>query len=607
MVVLFAAFPWGLAARILSGRLGPAIGREVRIGGARRIDWLSFHPTVALDDVTVGQAAWAGRGPMLRIREVRIGFRALPILIGRFHPDRLDLDGVRAELRRDASGRANWEGEQRDAAPNRRLPGIAHLVLRDARLRLIDAKRHVTLVATVASDAAGLRIDGHGTQRGEPMTLALRGAPLSGVSRAPWPVRLTTRSPLAALDVRAVLDRPLALSNMSGRIVASGRDLTYLDDLLQAGLFPTQDFRIVGDLRRDGGRWRLTAMKAAIGRSRLTGSATIEDRGARTHIDATVDAETLDFGDLASDADRARGAARDRATGPRLIPDTRIVLSEGGVATLDGAVRLKVARLLGSPGSPFRALATTATLDDRRLTLDPLVVTLVSGRATGTATVDDRVGRPQLAIKASVAGARIEALITKTGSARGPLRLRVDLVGRGDTVRAAMAHASGHVGLAVNGGDTRKDYATFAGGDVFKSIGAAIGGTGPREPLRCLIGSFDVADGRLTPDPLVIDTPISRADGQGSITLGNEAIALRMVGRSKEPELLRSTTPVRLYGTLSEPRLDIKPPRAGSEHKSSTFARIGAFFKGLRAKGDGRRDAPAPDVDCAALTRKAVG
>ena len=604
LLLALAAFPWGYVAPRAAGPLSRLLGRTVTIAGAHRLDHLSLVPTVVLTGVRIGQPAWAGTGPMAQIAEVRVRFAALPALLGKFRPHSLDLLGARIELRRDANGRGNWESGARDhkhGAP----PRIEHLAIADSRLHLIDRRGQIELAGSIRANARdGLVIETAGTQRGRPLTIAIRGAKLDALDpNHDYPVIVHAKSPLVTLDAEAMLDHPLDLGGFDARLSASGRDVTYLDDLIQAGLPPTQAFALTATVRRDTPDWRIERLDGTIGRSQLHAALSVKRRDGRTRLDGTVTAATLDFADFASDAQQARGAAKARAAGKRIIPDTRIRLDH--LALLDGRVRLDVARLLGA--APFGTLHTVVALDRRRLVLAPLAADMAVGRTTGTIVVDHRGAIPQLAMAVRVAST-IQAVILPRGEVQGPLAAHLVLHGPGSTFREAVGRSSGTVGLVVSRGSVRRDYATYLGGNVLKSIGALIdgGGAEARAPLRCLIGNFHASGGTLVPAPLVLDNAISRGDGRGRITLADERIDLVFTGRPKRPGPLLSTTPTRLFGTFADPQVDIRPPRADQARRAGLFDRIGAFVKGLRTKGDAGRSRPAPDVDCAGLARAAL-
>ncbi|WP_419828005.1 AsmA family protein [Sphingomonas sp.] len=602
LLVLLAAFPWGLVARHAAGPLSKALERPVTIGAARRTDWFSFVPAIELRDLRVAQPGWAGPGDMAHVRSLRLRLPTLPLLLGHVRPRAIQAEGVMLHLVRDANGRENWSSDRKDRRQGEGLR-LADLTIAGGRVRLDDAGRHVALDATLASDRHGLRVDGSGTLRGAPLRVSLASPAIAAADPArAYPATLSLRSPLVSLTARLRMDHPLDTSHFAARIDTSGRDLVYLDDIIQAGLFRTRAFHLRGEVRHDGQDWRLPRVEATIGRSVFTASLDFTKPNGRTRLNGRIDARTLDFDDFASDEQRARAAAKQARIGPRVVPDTRIVLDK---VKLDGTLKIHAARLLASGASPFRSLDGTATLDHRRLTAAPLTVGLPQGRVTGRATVDDRGATPRLTADLRVEGATVRGFFPDQQVVTGPLRARLRMAGSGATVRDALADGDGRIGFAVAGGSVRRDYATFLGGDVLKSIGAAAEGKQPRAPLDCLVASFAVSRGRMTPQPLLLSTPIARGDGAGAIVLGPETIGIRITGRPTRPGPLLSTAPVRLFGTLSHPRIDIRPPRAKDEKRDDILSRVGFFLGKLRVRGQGDAHAAAP-VNCPAEIGRAL-
>lgn len=109
----------------------------------------------------------------------------------------------------------------------------------------------------------------------------------------------------------------------------------------------------------------------------------------------------------------------------------------------------------------------------------------------------------------------------------------------------------------------------------------------------------------MVPRPLILSTPVARGDGAGTIILGPETIDLRIVGRPTKLGLLVSTAPVRLFGTLSYPKIDIRPPRPENKNQVSAFARAGYFIKKLRVGGSDEAKAAIP-INCPAEITRAL-
>ena len=603
LILLLAAFPWGLLAAHASGPLSRALGRTVTIGSARRIDWFSFVPRIELHDVHIAQPQWVGSGEMAHLDTIRLSVPVAALLLGRVRPRAIDVDGLSLNLVRSAGGRENWSGgKSASGAGGARL---YNLTVDDGHLHLIDAKRHIVMQATLLSDGLhGLKIEGSGTHRGAPLTLAVSGPAIGNADPArPYPMHLVVRSPLALLDARLLLDHPLDTAHFSGHMDASGRDLSYLDDIIQAGLFHTQPFRLSAAVRHDDQAWRMDRLDAKVGRSVLAAALVVRKIDGRTRLDGSVAALTLDFDDFASDEQHVGAAAETRRIGPRVVPDTRIVLDT--LRNLDGHLSVKASTLLSSGRSPFRSLVGIVVLDHQLLTFAPVTVGLPVGHMSGTASVDGRGKSPRLNVDLTVEAATIDTFLPDQQAVAGPFRARIRLAGNGPTVRDAVSRANGKVVLIVSHGTMRRDYATFMGGDVFKSVDAAVGGGAPRLGLDCLIGDFAAADGRLTPHPLLLSTSVARGDGEGSVILGSERIDLRIIGRPTRPGLLLSTAPDRLFGTLSDARIDIRPPRAKDPKTSGLLSRVGFLIKKLRVRGEADAKAAAP-VDCPAAIRAAL-
>ena len=601
-----AAFPWGWLRSPAERLLSAELGRPVTIAAADRVDGFGFSPTVRMSGIRVPQPAWAGRGDLARIDDITVRFPVLPLLTGQFRPTAIDIAGLHLALVRNAAGRWNTDNG-RPATPSdsdAAIPRIRHLRIRNGDVRLVDARRRLDLRTHVVADAERLRIDGAGRLRGAPIRVTASGRALNDLDPdARYPFAFAVVSPQVTLSGRGRMDRPLDLARMEARVASHGNGLKSLDTLVQAGLPETPDYRLTAHLRRDPGRWTFTDLRGTLGRSDLAGTLSVSRQDGRTRLDATLRAARFDFDDLSSDAARARSAARDRAVGRRILPGTRIRLDKLG--HVDGRLRFTADRLLMPPGSRFQSLRATLVLDHRRLTVRPIRVGLTHGTLSGSMIVDHRGADPALTMRLAMRGARIEDVLTSVAEASGPLNGRITLDGRGSTLRQAIAGASGTIGLVATDGRVARTLATLAAGDLLRGAGLAIGKDKGSVPIRCLVGHFDVHRGRLTPSPLLIDTPIMRADGQGSVDLATERLALVFHGRSKRPDLLQSAAPVRISGTLANPKLDVTPPDPPGR-KRGLFAKVGVFLKTIRTRGDAGRATRAPDADCARLERLAL-
>lgn len=598
-----AVFPLSALREVVERRVSERLGVAVHIGALRRVGGASFVPTIDIVDVRIAQPEWVGKGDMLALDNARVRVPILPLLRGHFEPEAVALHGLRLVLVRTAKGMSNWK--QRDDDAPVRLPSISTLTIGDSRVSVTDDKRHLQMAGPLSvTSQAGLLVALRGTLRGSAGALTIKGGPISGVNPAePYPFTFALTSAPLTFRARGVLQRLLDLEHFSATVSASGPSLKNIDDVIAAGLFETQPFALTATIRRQSPVWVIQRLAGTIGRSHLTGAATITKRDGRNKILGSIHATTFDFNDLVSDQGLLRRRALLAVLGPRVIPDTRINLDK--IGKTDGRLLFTADRLLIAGGSVFHSLSGTLSLDHRIVRLDHIVAGMSTGLMTGTAIVDHVRDRPKLFLDLRVTGETLDRIVGAPSDVSGPLRARIVFSGTGDTIREAMAHANGHAALVSSQGRIRAIVAAILGQDLGRTIGQVIKDKQARTAMPCLIANFEARGGILRPNPLMIDTAVSVGTGAGSISLFDERIALAIRGAAKRPSGLRIADPVRVGGTLMRPTITVAGFAATGKPKLSdilsVFGKaIAGVFKGAEPR------MRLESLPCAALTAAAL-
>ncbi|UAJ09916.1 AsmA family protein [Glacieibacterium megasporae] len=610
-VVVVAVLPLNWVRSPVERAASNAFGRRVSIAGMARLNTFSLSPIVRLEGIRIAQPTWAGPGDMATIADARISFAVADLFRGHLVPLSLDIDGAQVALVRDASGRSNWAGEPSRAVGGEPRPAtpprLRHLGIANTMVRLHDLKRHVDITATIASDSHGLAIIGAGTQRGQPLRVTAHGGALERIdpmTRYPFAVEIA--SPLVNIVGRGTMDHALDAGHFTVRLATRGHDLINLDDIIEAGVPATQAFALTATVRHNDYDWLITDLAGTIGRSDLAGRLSVKRRQSRSLLDGAVTANAFDFDDLASDEQLARGKAEEARIGKRIVPATAIHFEKLGQT--DGVIRFHAGKLLSKSPSPFVALDATLVMDHRRLVVKPLTARLTHGMLTGDIVVDHRGGSPKLTATLDLVGARIEDLFNISPQrATVPVDGRIRLHGSGDTVRAALGRGSGTLDLSGRGGGIDYKVATLAAGDVVRGLGLAISGDSDRlTPIRCIDARFVARDGVFTARDLILDTMVMRADGEGTLRLPDETLALTLRGRSKHPDVIQSTVPIHIGGTLARATFDVVPVDR-SAPKRSLLGRVGDVLKSLKVHSDADRGNVAPDAPCNKLRVAALG
>ncbi|GGO98176.1 AsmA family protein [Stakelama pacifica] len=596
IVIGLAAFPWGALGGTIQKRLSQSLGREVTIGSVERVDHFSLHPVIELRNVTIPQPEWVkNTAPMLHVGRIRIGFAALPVLLGRQRLERIEVADARALLIRTRNERTNWSGPKDKGGGDGGGPSLGTLrqfSLADVAIDYRDALQNRRFKVRLSGSAQqGLRINGTGEVRGSPVRINASGAPFDRLTnKGRWPFALHIEGKTVSFDMTGTMARPLDGDDLEAEVKARGAGLGDVDALIEAGLPDTQPVRMAATLQRRGSTWRIEGLAGTVGRSDFSGEAVIEKQNGHTHIDGRLSAKRFDFADLASDAGKAKADAKTARIGEHVVPDTAIDLSNLG--DTDGVLRLHADRLLWPGSEPFRGLDGTLTLKDKTLSVDPLRFAMPHGTLSGQAKIVQQDAGPRLHLRLELQGGRLSDLFPGAGI-DAPTRGRLDLTGTGKTLRAAIGTADGRLTLVALDGTLPDKTALLLGQDVG---GGLFAGKKKQAQLRCLIAPFTFTDGTAKTGDVRIDTSRAVTRARGTIRFPSEQLNLALYGVAKQDSTLRLDGAVPVKGTIKSP--DISVPESGDS--------VGDILGQIGKKLFGKREEKAGDLNCGGEIAKAM-
>ncbi|PTT79569.1 AsmA family protein, partial [Pelomonas sp. HMWF004] len=144
----------------------------------------------------------------------------------------------------------------------------------------------------------------------------------------------------------------------------------------------------------------------------------------------------------------------------------------------------------------------------------------------------------------------------------GQLQGDLDVTGRGRSTAELLGSLNGPLRLRLEHGSVSHLLTEVMGLDVAQGLGLLFKGD-DNLALNCarLDGRFDA--GVLRPRTAVLDNRDSRVDLDGRISLKDETLDLRLVARPKDFSPLSLRAPVRLQGTLAEPRVALEGKQLG--------------------------------------------
>lgn len=156
---------------------------------------------------------------------------------------------------------------------------------------------------------------------------------------------------------------------------------------------------------------------------------------------------------------------------------------------------------------------------------------------------------------------------------KGKADVNVHLVGFGKDLKEFLTHSDGTMEFVGEKGILASKYLRLWGEDIVQTILPFNWFGREQTNLNCVVGRFDLTDGRLSSDSLLLDTETMTIAGTGAVNLGNEELAFELMPDPKNISLLSLATPVKIRGTLAKPRIE--------PHALGTTWTIGSLLAGL--------------------------
>jgi uncharacterized protein involved in outer membrane biogenesis len=585
-IVLLVLFAIWLVLFITKGRFlkhpfenvaSSMLEREVEIGGDFNLYLAPFNIKFRAEDMRVSNPEWARSDDFFTAALIDTRISTLPLIFGRQQVRWIDLKDSRIALEWDAQGQRNsWTFGDPDASPKPfELPEIRRAAIVGTELNYRDPK--LQLFADIAIDTVeardtefdrDIRFAGEGTMRQRPFMVA--GSLLSpNETIAGGRNRLTLRAEGAQtwLDLSGTLPGATQLEGADLRLGVRGFNIAHLFDFLGIAVPATRAYRLDSALTKRGGDWHFTGLKGVFGDSDIAGSLRIAMPGERLKLIADLSTNTLDILDAAPffgydpqrlDSMGGAGAIQQVNGRPQVLPDATLRID--AIGRFDAELRYRIARVRAE-SFPLSDLDLTLDLDRSLLTLDPVKATLAGGQLTANIALNAREPVVQTDYDIRLSPTPMGRLLARFGAEEsgtsGTLSARVQMSGRGDSVRQSLASANGRIAVILPAGTlwTRNvqlaeiDIGTF----VQKMFEEKL-----KEPVKinCGLIAFTVRDGIAAADPILIDTDKNVILGRGGFSFKNEALDMAVRADGKTFSLFSGQSPVGVDGFFAEPSID---------------------------------------------------
>ncbi|MEH3087046.1 MAG: AsmA family protein [Xylophilus ampelinus] len=631
LVAIVAFFPWDLLRGPINRYVSEKTGRRFEI--TRHLDVkLGRTVRVVMDGIEFANPPWAQDPYLIRAEGAEFDIRLWPLLKREVVLPMVRLRSPQIGLQMEPDGRKTWALDRQDTGGGGTTPDVGTLQVDNGSLHFIAPEKGADIRVDIqlqeqADSQLPLRYDAKGTWQKQPFSASGRTGgilQLTDLAQAPpFPLEIDAKAGQTEFVAKGTIGSLATLENIAADVRMRGQSLSDLYGYLGVVLPTTPPYAVKARVEKQVGLWKVTNLQGKLGSSDMAGDLQYDQRQKVAKLSGNLVSERLDFNDLGPiiglepsatkgsrqtaagavprpSAERVAKARKGKRSG-KVLPTAKLDFSR--LAAMDADVRFDAKRIQHVEQLPLQSLRTHVALQDGRLRLDPLDMTVAGGKLDGNLRIDSASSPAAIAVDLKGRGMQLNRLfpsIESTKSSLGELTAQVKLEGRGGSVAQLLGDVSGEVGVLTGSGrfsNLLMEFIGLDGGEVIRFFVR-----GDREVrLRCAAASFDVKKGVMTSKAIVFDTSDTVVYGDGRIDLGDETLALVLRPQPKDVSILSLRSPLKIGGTFADP--SAFPDTGALAGRAAAAVALG-IINPLLALAATVETGPGKDADCGQALRQ---
>lgn len=601
------------------------MGRELAIGNLEA-DVFSVRPLMRLEGISLANAPWSEEKEMMSVDRMHVQVDLAELAKGTIVVPEMIMNKPEILLERNAQGENNWDFIvpllEKLNIP-RELPVVDRLEVTDMALKYRQAESELDLDMMMTRFTGGARPDGmiyegEGQFMDKPMTMRIKGAPREALfaQTQPYPFDVDFALAKTKMHVQGTLDKPLEVQGVKAVMNMESPDPTEsLRDLpLPIPLRKLPPLKMKTEISEQDGTIFFKNLSANLGNSDFAGNMQIK-LDERIRLEGDMRSEKIDLRDFdfdlvdidlgvnpamdepplevhikpegAADSDEEEASEQNKS---RLIPDTEIPF--GLLSLLDVAFKFQ-GQEVTIPHFPLKDVRADIALENGTLKVQPADFDAVQGHVWADVTVKAQEQAFDMAV--DFKQIRLQQLLKelyKDLQGSGRINGQMRFTSQGDSVVDLLKALDGKMTVEMQGGELDTILSEFMTMDMGKAIMAAL--TKDEEErtvsFRCMMVDFDVNDGVMKIDNMVMDTTDALLTGEGYVDLSKERLDIQIVPRAKDFSLLAPESPIYVRGSFREieggPKVEdtlasLVTPKKGTDEEADCQA----LAKNARDKG----------------------
>jgi len=394
------------------------------------------------------------------------------------------------------------------------------------------------------------------------------------------------------------------------RVAVRGNNLQTAFKLFGLVSPATRPYSVTTQLNKVGGIYRFRDLSGRIGDSDIAGTMTANLAAAKPLLTGDLRTRVLDIVDVGpligyspAKLGKSGGSvvAHTASGTPRIIPDAPLAIKQ--LKAFDARIRYS-AQSIRTNAVKLSGLVLDLDLKDSRLLLKPVAFNIFGGRLTSTIDLNARARPVMTTYDIAMSRVPLGQLLTSFDVAKSGTTAsvfgRIQLSGKGDTMRKSLATANGRIALVFPAGTLwvrniqlgKLDLQNYVTSGIVKKLKKP-------QQIRCGIVAFTVRDGVSAADPVLFDTNRANFRGRGQFSFKDESLDLSLRGYSKEFSLFSGQSPVGIKGFFAAP--SIRPISRQLLTRAAAGVGLGVATGGIGAVLAFVDLGGAKNVNCAAV------
>ncbi|MEM8954066.1 MAG: AsmA-like C-terminal region-containing protein [Verrucomicrobiota bacterium] len=433
---------------------------------------------------------------------------------------------------------------------------------------------HVRIEAK-AGQPVSLNLDGHVAETPLKFTLSSDGFSAFAHDEETLDFNLQAEIADTKIGLKGDATLPLESTNLDVDLEVSADKLSNLNDLLKTDLPPVGPYTIGGRFRLTDHGYSLSNLAFKTDRSDLTGSLKIDTTAKPPRLDLDLNTHTLQLDEFAFKDWSPKKGHKSGKPKEQKNPDEPGVMEKLEAIDQEFITLLSAERLSSfDANASFRAerimsgkdrlggASLDLALQNGRLAINPVKIDLPGGELTAEYEYYPHTNEKTADAKLKIAMSGFEYGVLARrkdpdSDLEGFIDLDVDLSQTNVPLdHHPFANADGHLHFEVCPRHFKAGVIDLWATNLVLALLPQIDPEN-QSVINCIQARFDLDDGVLTPEFIVLDTSRIRVNGTGIVDFNDQKLSLRLEPTPKKPQFFSIETPITVDGSFKDSHIGL--------------------------------------------------